>query len=53
MFRPHGSETLGVQSPLCFLELNWQIHIEWQSKHNYINVIYKVLYTYTNTLYIT
>ena len=23
--------------------LSWQIHIEWQSKHNYIYVIYKVL----------
>ena len=26
-----------------FLELSRQIHIEWQSKHNYIHVIYKVL----------
>ena len=34
---------LGVPSPLCILELSWQIHIEWQSKHNYIYVIYKVL----------
>ena len=33
-------------------ELTRQIHIELQSKHNYVYVIYKVL-AYTNTLYIT
>ena len=31
-------QTLGVPSPLCILELSRQIHIEWQSKHNYIVV---------------
>ena len=34
-------QSLGVPSPLCIVELSWQIHIEWQSKHNYIYVIYK------------
>ena len=36
-------KTLGVPSPLCILKLTRQIHIEWQSKHNYVYVIYKVL----------
>jgi len=35
--------SLGVPSPLCILELSRQIHIECQSKHSYIYVIYKVL----------
>jgi len=35
--------SLGVPSPLCILELSGQIHIEWQSKHNYVYVIYNVL----------
>jgi len=27
--------SLGVPSPLCILELSWQIHIEWQSKQGF------------------
>ena len=34
-------QSLGVPSPLCILELSSQIHIKWQSKHNYVYVIYK------------
>ena len=34
---------LGVPSPLCILQLTRQIHIELQSKHKYVYVIYKVL----------
>ena len=33
---------LGVPSPLCILQVIRQIHIEWQSKHNYVYVIYRV-----------
>ena len=35
-------QSLGVPSPLCILELSRQIHIECQSKYNYVYVIYKV-----------
>ena len=35
-------KSLGVPSPLCILQLIRQIHIEWQSKHNYVYVIYNI-----------
>ena len=42
LHKPNHS-SLGLPSPLCILQLTRQIHIEWQSKHKYVFVIYKVL----------